>query len=887
MFSMRRPTASRPLGGWTGLLHAAVPAAASAVAVPVLCREPQARREAAGDDQVNLPAAPALGLETPDPTAWLGLALLVAVEVRGARALRRRRPDLFPRWRGGCFVAALAALGLALYSPLDGLGAFLLVAHMAQHLLLAMVVPPLLLLGAPPAVILRGLPRPVLRQVVAPLFADPRLRVLGSVLVHPVTAAVALIASSWLWHFPALYQRALADPQWHAAEHASFLAAGLLFWWPLVEPPPFHPRWSRWAMIPYLLIADLQNTALAALFVFGERVLYPHYAGVPRPWGIDALADQARAGALMWVVGSVAFLVPVALIVGRLLAPVAAVGGGTGAPPRRLGLDGVGGRALVPGGVAGASGRLAVVPGGAAIGALAKPAPGTAGWWRAWAPGAVRIGAAAGLDVRVWHRLGRFVGALGTRRAVQLLLCGLAAIVVMDGLNGPVRSSENLAGILPWTWWRTLLFAGLLAAGNLFCGVCPFMLPRDLARRWVRPDRRWPRVLRRKWIAVALLLCGFVAYEVFDLWDDPGATAWVVLAYFAAALVVDVLFAGASFCKWLCPIGQMNFVASTLSPLEVAVREPAICASCTSRECLRGGAGGRGCELGLYLPTKRGNLDCTFCLDCVRACPVGNVGLQVRTPTRELAFAGARASIGRLRHRRDFAALMGLFVFGALVNAAGMSAPVVRGEAWLGARAGLAVVSGGVVTAAWMLLALGALAPALVLAAAALGRRLAHLRLGVGVLAAALVPALVPLGCAIWLIHFCAHFASGWAALVPAAARVSGAALPAGLVAIAAAPSAHATSAGSGTLVALAVGLVMSCAVLGRIARDLTETAATAGQVASANSVRTGTSSAIALAPAARLALPWFGLAVLIFAAAAGVLLAPMEMRGTAAGWRP
>ncbi len=827
----------------------------------MLCRQPQARREAAREDEVNLPAAPAFGLESPDPFGWLGLILLVAVEVRGVRALRQRRPELFPLWRVGSFGAALVALGLALYSPLDGLGAFLLVAHMAQHLLLAMVVPPLLLLGAPPAVILRGLPRPVVRQVVAPLFADRRLRALGSGLVHPVTGLVALIASSWLWHLPALYQRALADPQWHAAEHASFLAAGLLFWWPVVEPPPFHPRWPRWAMIPYLLIADLQNTALAAFFVFGERVLYPHYGRMPRAWGLDALDDQASAGALMWVVGSVAFLVPVALIVGRLLAPAA-------------------------GRVAGTSGNRTVASGRGAIGALAKLVSRTAGSWRAVAPGGTRPGAAAVFDMLAWPpRLGRFAAALGTRRAGQLLLCVLAAIVVIDGLAGPARSSENLAGILPWTWWRALLFAVLLAVGNLFCGVCPFMLPRDLARRWVRPVRRWPLALRRKWIAVVLLLAGFVAYEVFDLWDDPRATAIVVLAYFTAALVVDVLFAGASFCKWLCPIGQMNFVASTLSPLEVALREPAVCATCTSRECVRGGAGGRGCELDLYIPTKRGNLDCTFCLDCVRACPVGNVGLTVRTPARELAWAGARSSIGRLRNRWDLAAVMGLFVFGALVNAAGMSAPVVRGEAWLGARAGLAVAP-GVVTAVWMLLALGALAPALVLTAATLGRRLAHLRLDVGVIAAALVPAFVPLGCAIWIVHFGAHFASAWATLVPAAARTLGTTVPARLAVLAVAPAAHGTGAGSGTLIALAAGLVTSCALLGRMARGLVETA-DAARATSANSVMTRAASEAALAPAARLALPWFGLAVLLFAAAAGVLLAPMEMRGTAAGWRP
>ena len=72
-------------------------------------------------------------------------------------------------------------------------------------------------------------------------------------------------------------------------------------------------------MILYLLLADLQNTALSAFLIFSERVLYPTYATVPRLWGISAIDDQAAAGIIMWVPGSVIFLVPVGLLVIRLL----------------------------------------------------------------------------------------------------------------------------------------------------------------------------------------------------------------------------------------------------------------------------------------------------------------------------------------------------------------------------------------------------------------------------------------------------------------------------------------------------------------------------------------------------------------------------------------
>ena len=103
------------------------------------------------------------------------------------------------------------------------------------------------------------------------------------------------------------------------------------------------------------------------------------------------------------------------------------------------------------------------------------------------------------------------------------------------------------------------------------------------------------------------------------------------MGYFAAAFLVDTFFRGASFCKYVCPIGQFQFVGSLVSPLEVTVRKPDVCARCTTHDCLRGNAAQRGCETGLYLPRKAGNMNCTLCLDCVKACPHDNVGITDRS----------------------------------------------------------------------------------------------------------------------------------------------------------------------------------------------------------------------------------------------------------------
>jgi hypothetical protein len=125
--------------------------------------------------------------------------------------------------------------------------------------------------------------------------------------------------STIAWHVPNFYELALRSAGWHEVQHGCFLGTGLLFWWPVIQPWPSRPRWPRWTMILYLLLADLQNTALSALLIFSERILYPTYATVPRLWNLSVLDDQAAAGVLMWVPGSVIFLVPVGVLVMRFL----------------------------------------------------------------------------------------------------------------------------------------------------------------------------------------------------------------------------------------------------------------------------------------------------------------------------------------------------------------------------------------------------------------------------------------------------------------------------------------------------------------------------------------------------------------------------------------
>src|SRR5271170_1443936 len=362
-----------------------------------------------------------------------------------------------------------------------------------------------------------------------------------------------------------------------------------------------------------------------------------------------------------------------------------------------------------------------------------------------------------------------------TLLAIPMLLVSGAMIV--HGLFGPTLAPKNLATVLSWVHFRGALVLVLLCAGNFFCMACPFMLVRNFARKFLHPHLTWPRALRNKWLSLGLFVLILFCYELFNLWASPWWTAWLIIAYFAAVLVVDGLFKHASFCKFVCPIGQFNFIASTLSPLEVAVRDQHVCADCHTKDCIRGRRGPspelvilqRGCELALFQPAKVGNMDCTFCLDCVHACPHDNVGILSRLPASELMVDPVRSGIGIFSRRKDIAALAIVFSFGALLNAFGMVSPVYALESWLG---GLLHVSHEAPVLG-LIFAVGLVVEPLVLFGLAtwIALRWGGVKRAAVPLAVRYSYALVPLGFGMWLAHYGFHFFTGLLTIIPVTQR--------------------------------------------------------------------------------------------------------------------
>jgi putative membrane protein len=246
-----------------------------------------------------------------DPLPLAGVALAAGLYLWAGRQVATRHPRNRPRaWRTWCFLGGLAAIVLALSSPIEAYEGQLFSAHMVQHMLLELVAAPLLLLGAPATMALRAA-SPTARRWLLRLLHSRAV----AVLTFPLLTWLLFAAVNWGWHLSELYNQALENPPLHYLQHASFLVAALLFWWPVVAADPGRWRLPHPVRLFYLFLAMPQNSFLGVALMSAPAVLYSHYLSNLRPWGPSALADQNLGGVIMWVFGDVAFLIAMGAVV--------------------------------------------------------------------------------------------------------------------------------------------------------------------------------------------------------------------------------------------------------------------------------------------------------------------------------------------------------------------------------------------------------------------------------------------------------------------------------------------------------------------------------------------------------------------------------------------
>jgi len=219
-------------------------------------------------------------------------------------------------------------------------------------------------------------------------------------------------------------------------------------------------------------------------------------------------------------------------------------------------------------------------------------------------------------------------------------------LAIIAGLFGTPAGNRNFGIVFVWiVWWGLLILLLVPFAGRLWCTMCPIPAPGEWIQRrslvQPRPGSRlytlglkWPRKLRNIW----LQNFGFLAVALFSIviLTTPAITAFVLLGFVLVAIVTSLLFERRTFCRYLCPVGGFIGLYSQAAPVEIRVKDQAVCAGHREKTCYTGNEEGYGCPWMLFPGSLTANTYCGMCTECLKTCPHDNVALFVRPPTAEL-----------------------------------------------------------------------------------------------------------------------------------------------------------------------------------------------------------------------------------------------------------
>jgi cytochrome c oxidase assembly factor CtaG len=272
-------------------------------------------------------AAPSFWDWSFDPPLVLVIDLAILYWIGDRRTITPTSRRVAQRWRSFSFYAGLAVLAIALSSPLELLSQQLFWAHMVQHVLLLVVAAPLIVLARPWIRLWRTLPLDGRRRLARGLSQGERaapLRRLSRILGGPAVSLVAFCGVLLAWHVPVLFDATLRSGALHALEHTLFFCTALMFWKQVIHSPPLRARLAAAERVVYVIGAMIVSWGLAVVLALAPHPLYEFYAHqASRPGGISALADQQVAAGIMWVPGSITFVIVIFAYVHRWLAPPA------------------------------------------------------------------------------------------------------------------------------------------------------------------------------------------------------------------------------------------------------------------------------------------------------------------------------------------------------------------------------------------------------------------------------------------------------------------------------------------------------------------------------------------------------------------------------------
>jgi polyferredoxin len=252
-----------------------------------------------------------------------------------------------------------------------------------------------------------------------------------------------------------------------------------------------------------------------------------------------------------------------------------------------------------------------------------------------------------------------FIKRILRNRWPQFVLTTIAlagfVLAILSGFFGTPVGSRNFGIIFVWiAWWAILMLAAVPLLGRAWCSICPIPAPGEWMQRGalmgpgqnmgIGLRRRWPRKLRNIWLQNSTFL--LVALFSTLVLTQPRLTAVVLSAFLFVALGISLVFERRAFCRYLCPVGGFIGLYSQLAPVEVRVKDRAVCASHTEKTCYTGSASGPsvgyGCPWDVFPGGLVKNTYCGACMECLRTCPYDNIAIQLRPFGADLSQKGGR-----------------------------------------------------------------------------------------------------------------------------------------------------------------------------------------------------------------------------------------------------
>ena len=227
-----------------------------------------------------------------------------------------------------------------------------------------------------------------------------------------------------------------------------------------------------------------------------------------------------------------------------------------------------------------------------------------------------------------------------------LALAGFIFAIVA-GLAGTPVGSRNFSIVFVWiAWWALLILVAVPVLGRGWCTVCPIPMPGEwlqnralLGPRGSKPPlglgRKWPKALRNIWVqnGAFALMALFSAVVL----TQPGVTAIILATFLFLSLGASLIFERRAFCRYMCPVGGFIGLYSQTAPIEVRVRDTAVCAAHTTKTCYTGSKDGYGCPWGVFPGGMVKNTYCGACLECLRTCPMDNIAINIRPAGADLS----------------------------------------------------------------------------------------------------------------------------------------------------------------------------------------------------------------------------------------------------------